>query len=129
MPDPVIAPADLANWLQYPVKEASAVLAEQVAVGWLKDAMGVLELPAAPKGTPLYSWALELSGIAYENPLSLAAGSLGDEASTYDRGRRDRILTSAASASAGRGVGGPLGCFPPPVEYPDPAYRDLRPRW
>lgn len=122
MADVIFAPKDLGDWLQYPVVQDSALLAEQVTAGWLKDALGVTELPAAPKGSSLFSWALELGGIAYENPLALMSGSLGDEASTYDRTRRDRILAAvAASAARGAGGSGPRGCFPPPAVYPDPA--------
>ena len=125
---PLFTPEDLGNWLQYSVRQTSAVLAEHVAAGWLKDAMNVLELPAAPKGSSLFAWALELGGIAYENPLSLASGSLGDEASTYDRTRRERILAAAASAaSASAGRRGPRGSFPPALPWPDPAER--YPRW
>lgn len=114
-------PQELEDFLQQgPLVEASVLIARRVATGWLRDATQLADWPE-PVPEALFSWALELAGLAYNNPESLAVDQAGGVASTYDRQRRKEILDAAARAygNPAGGRGGPLGAFSAPLPGPD----------
>lgn len=136
----VITAAQLTRFLRYPegepVGNSDAELAEQVALGWLSDPTGITNWenqPANP-GTALFSWVLELAGLAYENPTSQEQDQSGDVTSAWSptaRDRRSQILASARAwaqrngSSPSTGAPRARGNFPAAEGWPDPARR----RW
>jgi hypothetical protein len=118
---PLFTATDLADLLGRPVSDERAAAVERVVWGWLKP---VLDLQERPNPIPdeVLSWALELAGIAYENPSGLTEYQLGAERTYFSAERRAQIL---AEASADRGAGegtSPRGSFPAATRYPDPAW-------
>ena len=125
---------ELSNWLGYPVQSDTAATVEKVVSGWLLDALDRDSLPIADMGSRLWSWAIELAGIAYENPTSMSSDSTADQATSWSPARKDAIL--AAVARWGRrltnpdGIDGaspmPRGSFPPAQHWPEPTAALLR---
>ncbi|QIM19880.1 hypothetical protein G7075_00010 [Phycicoccus sp. HDW14] len=121
--------AKLGSWLGYSTgdvddDQCAAVL--EVVEGWILGATGWNDIPAEP-AKPLRAWALELGGIAYENPTSQTDDQTDLVRSSW-RDRRSQILAEIRtwSQSNGSAVGGqlsPRGSFPPARPYPDPADR------
>lgn len=122
----------LKNWLRYDDEDdfdaASAGLAEQVVAGWLTDATGLtktdLETAAAGDAPQVFSWALELGGIAYENPTSMTDDTTGQTRTAW-MDRRSQILAAARGWAGRQPVTGtgtvvPKGCFPAATAWPDP---------
>lgn len=130
----LFTPEQLKTWLRYDADDDfdadSATLAEKVAAGWLSNATGmtVSALEATREETPqVFSWALELGGIAYENPTSMQDDQAGAARTTW-RDRRAQILEEArawavATAPAPTRMALPRGSFPPAQPWPDPAIR------
>lgn len=109
--------ADLAKWLKRPLDEDGMGLARRYAAGWLKGATGLQSWPD-PVTDPLWSWAIELAGIAYSNPRALVTEVRGAATDSWPLARRAEILAAAAVAYKGGG-GGPLFSFPAAVGWPD----------
>lgn len=116
---PLFTSKDLGEWLQRDVIDESATVAERVVWGWLRPILEVDTRPEEPSAE-LFSWAIELGGIAYVNPDGLSRYQLEDELSEYSSEARDAILRTAASGGAvpNGTAAQPLGCFPPAL--PDP---------
>ena len=112
---------DLSDYLRKPVSLASALSVERVVWGWLSPALELTERPD-PVPDAVFSWALELAAIAYENPSGLSSYQLGAEQFGFSAERRAEIL---AEAGGGRVTPGspaaPLGSFPEAIGWPDPA--------
>lgn len=109
---------ELSDWLGKTVTAAKAVAVEKVVWGWLKPRIGATVRPD-PVPDEVFSWALELAAIAYENPSGLDGKDIGPFGEQYSSERREEIL--AAAAAGGTGVLAPKGQFPPARPYPDPA--------
>lgn len=132
----------LGNWLMYPsgANAARTLLVEQVVTGWLLD---TTELDALPDPLPpqLFAWALELGGIAYENPTTMTTDQTVDQTSSWATTRRGEILDAARAwarrqpdnPTSGSAAGAlPSGEFPPPQCYPDRSragWRGLPVQW
>ncbi|MFT4081184.1 MAG: hypothetical protein QM638_01230 [Nocardioides sp.] len=116
---------DLTSWLHKPVTEADATVAERVVWGWLKP---ILKLDERPDPVPdeLFGWAIELGGIAHENPGGFTTNTSGPFSVQFDAARRTAILEEVAQSV---GAGKPTGSFPPPQRFPDPALPDLPDRF
>lgn len=126
-------PAQLKTWLRYASEDdfdaAAAELAEQVVAGWLADATETV-IDSMNPPPQMFAWALELGGIAYENPTSMSDDAAG-ETSTSWMDRRSQILAAARrwaakQPSTAAGVL-PRGCFPPAQPWPDAAAARRRP--
>lgn len=110
---------DMTEWLGKPVTQQRAASVERVVWGWLKPILGSAERPD-PVPAEVYSWAIELGGIAHENPKGLARRELGPYTEQFSTERREEILDEARnSPSTGGGSLKPTGCFPEPLDYPD----------
>lgn len=121
---PLFTGVDLTTWLQRPVSDEAGIMVERVVWGWLRPLLNVDERPDPPSDE-LFSWAIELGGIAFANPEGLASYSLEAESSSYSSERRDEILREVANGGV-TPVGAslpPKSSFPPAQEYPDPARR------
>jgi hypothetical protein len=110
-------PIELASLLQRDVQSGGAYAAEEIAATWLRSATG---LPTFPDPLPddLHAWGLELAALIY-NSFTPTDG----RTSPVDPAAKARILTAAGQAygPTGAGSGGPQGCFPTALSYPDPA--------
>ncbi len=128
----LFTPEQLKTWLRYESEDdfdtAAATLAETVVAGWLTDATKhtptELATAATTTAPQVFSWAIELGGIAYENPTSMQDDQAGATRTTW-RDRRSQILAAAKTwgeetASATSTTGLPRGCFPPARPWPDP---------
>lgn len=127
-------PAQLKNWLHYAdesdFSEEDAVLAEQVVAGWLSDAVDVddvTSLDGEVIGSPRFkAWAIELGGIAYENPTSMSQDGAAEISSQWQIDRRRQILDNVRAWAKNRpgaasSVPMPRGRFPQPTPWPDQA--------
>ena len=98
-----------------------------VVAGWILGATGWASVPAEDAiPAPLKAWALELGGIAYENPTSQTDDQTDLVRSAW-RDRRSQILAEIRAWAQSNGtVAGstpaPRGSFPKPLPYPDPTY-------
>lgn len=117
---------DLGDFLQQDVSAAAAATAEKIVSGWLQGA-GV-DVTVSPVPATVFSWALELGAIAYENPASKSTVVTGGQTDGYGQlqsERRAQILAAAAAATAGStgatSATGPQGAFPLPSAWPEPA--------
>jgi hypothetical protein len=86
--------------------------------------MEVDVLPVADPGGRLFAWALELGGIAVENPTSLTQEQSQEVSTAWSVARRREILASVRSWAArqsGRSGGAPRprGSFPAVQGWPD----------
>lgn len=131
---------DLRAWLRYDADdvfdESSVTIIEQVVSGWLEGALGAD--PASFTGTGeqrvLKAWALELGGMAWENPTYMAGDQSGETQSSWFATTRQSILDRAAEWASGRGDSGsvrvpsPLGRFPAAQPWPDPGTARTQPR-
>ncbi len=120
---------ELSDWLQYTTVPESVLMVERVVAGWLLEATGVDwtlthtgDLPTTVAG-----WAIELGGIAYENPTSMTADQTGDIQSGW-RDRRSQIMDAARawaqanlSTAPTSAPAVPRGRFPAVVALPDSA--------
>lgn len=127
MAEPLFTPAQLGSFLgrgASGVDAARAQVGETVVWGWLADVLGVDERPE-PVPAPLFSWALELGAIAYENPAGFSSSALGAANRSFSSERRTEILEAVQAwvdAQAGAAAGAPQGSFPPPLpDVVDPA--------
>lgn len=112
--------SDLADFLRKPVSAEAAASAEKVVWGWLRPVLGLTDRPT-PVTPEVFSWAIELGAIAYENPSGLTYYELGDERSGYSASRRAEILAEVgASDVSAVALGAPVGSFPDPYAWPDP---------
>lgn len=104
--------ADLKSWLKVPqidTEEFARVL--RAVNGWLQDATDLTVWPD-PVPDYLWAWAIELAGIAYDNPTANASESTGGVSTTKDRARRAQILEAAQQKY--NPAGKPQGSFPQP---------------
>lgn len=118
----------LSAWLHYDVDPVSCEQAEAVVTGWLLDILEADYLPSITPGDPLYGWALELGGIAYENPTSMTSETSGEESTSWSVVRRAQVLDAvrswrARTQGASSVAGLPRGRFPSAEPYPDPIRR------
>lgn len=106
------------------VTEAEATAVEAVVWGWLQPLLDVAERPD-PVSAKLFSWALELGAIYRANPEGLAEKDLGPFKKKFSAERRNEILQTAATGgtTAPGAPPVPVGSFPAPRAYPDPAER------
>ena len=110
---------DLTNWLGKQVTKQRAASVEGVVWGWHKPILGLTERPY-PAPAELFSWAIELGGIAHENPKGLKQRELGPYTEQFSTERREEILDEARNSPSAGGVSlKPTGCFPEPLDYPD----------
>lgn len=119
---------ELTRQLQYPesdaISEEDASHTEQVVDGWLSDATELDEWPL-PLPKQIKAWAIELGGIAFENPTSMENDSAGDVSSKW-RDRREQILRAAHAwgvrrrRDAQQQAATPRGCFPPADDFANP---------
>lgn len=125
---PLFTRKELANWLHYGGEDAIAVdeydVAHKVVNGWILTATDWDTIPEE-KVDRLFAWALELGGIAFENPTSQTDDQTDLVRSSW-RDRRSQIMNEIrawAKANGATASGGfPRGSFPKPLPYPDPAY-------
>lgn len=113
--DALVTHDDLETFLQQgPLDAAATSVARRVAAGWLQAATKLATWPD-PLPDDLWSWALELAGLAYVNPEGLATDTTGGTTSTWERGRRSAILAEARQAYGAAATGrAPLFSFPDP---------------
>ncbi|BEL07833.1 hypothetical protein Q0Z83_060240 [Actinoplanes sichuanensis] len=108
---------DLASYLQRADLDVeTAVRARRIASGKLRSATRLAAWPD-PVPDDLWTWAVELAGLAYNNPELLATETTGAVSSTWERGRQAEILAAARETYGGPGgipAGGPLFSFPEP---------------
>lgn len=123
----IFSPAQLRTWLRYDeadvFDETTATLVEQVVTGWLLAEIGTLPDPEPTAGHPLFGWALELGGIAYENPTAMSDDQSGETRSAW-ADRRLQILAAARRWAEAHGTTGttaalPQGSFPKARPWPD----------
>lgn len=122
MPE-LFAPEDLAAYLQQDLDLATVERCRRVAAGWLRSATGLTAWPD-PITDDLWTWAVELAAMAYDNPAAWANETTGGEVTGYSAIRRREILDAAKAAYPGGSGGGPqtpVGAFPAAQPYPDPA--------
>ncbi|GHJ11211.1 hypothetical protein TPA0907_55780 [Micromonospora humidisoli] len=93
----------------------AAGIARRQAGGWLSDATG-LTAWTDPVPERLWSWAIELAAIAYNNPDGAQSEQIDDYKVVNDAQRRADILTAARSAypSTAPAGSGPQWSFPAP---------------
>lgn len=124
---PLFGAAELTHWLHYDVDEASCDQAELVVTGWIADALGADVVPDAEQGSPIYGWAIELGGIAYENPTSMVQETSGAESTSWSIVRRREILASVRAwgvrTTSTPRAGLARGSFPAAESWPDPVRR------
>lgn len=115
----------LTSWLQYEETIAAATheVIEKVVTGWVLAATGWSEIPDPLPGQ-VFSWSLELGGIAYENPTDQQYDSTALVQSSW-RDRRTQILAELTLWAKANGTTGhaptlPRGRFPAAAPYPDP---------
>lgn len=131
MADPLFTKAELEAWLSYDadaISETEHGVVEKVVRGWVLSATGWTEVPATTAEVPeqVAAWALELGGIAYENPTDQQYDSTNLVQASW-RDRKSQILAELAlwAASTGTTVQArsrPRGSFPKACPYPDPAH-------
>ena len=110
---------DLTEWLGKPVTQLRAASVERVVWGWLKPILDLEERPD-PAPAEVFAWAIELGGIAHENPKGLTQRELGPYSEHFSAERRKEILDEARDAQPDAGASmKPTGCFPEPLDYPD----------
>lgn len=122
----IFDPEQLRTWLRYDEADVfdadTAKLVEQVVTGWLTAEIGSLPEPAPTEGHPLFGWALELGGIAYENPTSMTSDAAGETNSSW-ADRRLQVLAAARRWAEANGSTGssplPRGSFPKAKAWPD----------
>lgn len=101
---------DLPSWLQVPeVDTETATRVRRAVNGWLQDATGLSVWPD-PLPDKLWAWAIELAGIAHENPAAVTSEAIDDYKSVLDRARRQEILDAARAAY--NTASGPQYSFP-----------------
>jgi len=121
--DALFTVADLGDWLHKPVTEPATVMAERVVWGWLRPILEATERPAE-QSAELFSWAIELGGIAHENPAGLSSKQIGPFQEQYSAERREEILAEVATGGQPAASAlAPRGRFPKARRYPDPAER------
>lgn len=124
----IFTPAQLRTWLRYDedevFDETTATLVEKVVAGWLTAEIGALPETEAAEGHPLFGWALELGGIAYENPTAMTSDASGDTTSAW-ADRRLQILAAARRWAEANGMTEttrsplPQGSFPKASPWPE----------
>lgn len=116
---------ELASLLQRDVQAGGAYAAEEVAATWLRSATGLPDFPD-PLPDDLHGWGLELAALVY-NSFTPTGGVV----SPVDATAKDKILSAAGRAygPGGAGSGGPQGCFPDSLSYPDLAIVDRGFQW
>lgn len=122
--------AQLENWLHYAAGTISAdelTATETVVTGWLLDAAELEDLPS-PLNSRWQAWALELGGIAFENPTSMTNDTTLDQQTSWYARRREEILERVKKWSQTQdGASGsprPRGCFPAAQPWPEPLPRN-----
>lgn len=131
----LFTPAQLKTWLRYDdgdvFVEETALLVEKVVAGWLTAEVGTIP-DTLDEGSPLFGWAIELGGIAYENPTSMANDASGETQSAWFVTTRQNILRSVRAWAQAEGMlpapatsALPRGKFPPAPAWPD-AYTPRR---
>lgn len=113
---PLVDEAELARFLQDTIEPGKADIAIQVAQGWLIDATGLSEWPD-PLPRVLWSWAVELAAIAYDNPRNYASRDVGAESYGYSAAARRSAILEEAKKRFWTG-NAPRGRFPPAEPWP-----------
>lgn len=105
------------------VTEAEATAVERVVWGWLKPVLKVTERPD-PVSDELFSWALELGGIYWNNPTDLDSKKTGPFEEKYGERAAEILHVAATGGATPAGTAlRPVGSFPAARAYPDPAER------
>lgn len=119
----LFTPTDLTDHLgsPSPISTERAQSAERLVWGWLKPILGLTDRPF-PVPDEVFSWAIELGGIAHENPTGLTSKQLGPGQQHFSLERRTEILREALLGGLPTSSPAPVGCFPAPLAYPDPAF-------
>lgn len=122
MTDRLFTSTELSDWTQSEISSGTALLRERVVWGWLKPVLGLDKRPDAVS-EELFAWAIELGGIAHENPSGKSSYQLGEEQTQYSAERRQEILDEAAGSVGGDTSknGLSVSSFPEAQPYPDPA--------
>jgi hypothetical protein len=113
----LVTRAELANALQQDpaqVVDAWADSAIRKAEGWLRGCTHFQTWPE-PRPEDLWSWAVELAGLAYSNPEGVLSTTTGGQSITWPAARRREILDAAAAAYP---KSRPQACFPPAQDWP-----------
>lgn len=114
----LVAPEQVRKWLglgEAAFDAERAELAIRVAGGWLRRVTGPAPWPDPPP-EDLWSGYLELAGLAYDNPTSMAQRGTGAETDGYVITRRAEILADVAASL--RASPAPVGVFPPAPAWP-----------
>lgn len=116
----LVVDGELAAHLQHPTRTDAERSAIRIAEGWLFSVTRSLPVwsdppPDAPVPEDLHAWALELAGIAYDNPQGLTTRTVEDDTRIFAVTRRREILDAAAACYGG--VAAPLFSFPPAPTY------------
>lgn len=121
--------AQLAHWLHYDgadaISEEEFTVTHLVVRGWILQATQWATIPETVTEA-LFSWAIELGGIAFENPTSQTDDQTDLVRSAW-RDRRTQLMAEIRTWAVANGAtvtGGPLprGRFPSALPYPDPIY-------
>lgn len=120
MDTPLVNTEDLRVYLQIDAEDYlldTAEIAVQLADGWLESVTPFVLAWPSPRRNDLWAWALELAGMAYDNPEGMSLHTTGGTTSGWMQGRRQEIL---AAAKRKYPLGGPQYQFPdPPSPLPD----------
>ena len=128
---------ELATWLHYTedLSDDHRIVEQihRVVSGWLLEALEWDSWPYTSRSEVpdvIHAFAVELAGIAWENPTSQTTDSSGEGVSTSWAPARERILARArgwaarAASPSGSTVPSPQASFPAPPPWPDPTVRD-----
>lgn len=118
---PVVYPDEVGSFLRATVDPGSVAVAIRVAEGWLQGATRIVVWPPDPVPPNIWSWAVELAALAYDNPRTMTRRTVGAITAewNYRQNRRLEILTEARRYYAGEGQS--LGDFPFAWPWPEPA--------
>lgn len=127
MPE-LFSQADLENWLQYEeggIDAGQHAVVERVVRGWVLSATEWAEIPD-PLPEIVASWALELGGVAFENPTDQSSEMTVNVQSAW-RDRKSQILAELKlwarnNDTLTRPGPRPRGRFPAALPYPDGSY-------
>ncbi|MGH3693240.1 MAG: hypothetical protein ACRDRX_04440 [Pseudonocardiaceae bacterium] len=116
----LVAPGELAAYLQHPVRADTEEIAIRVAEGWLTSVTATIQPWPQPPPEDLWAWALELASIAYSNPQGLHQRTTDEDTREWSAGRREQILNAARSKYGGGSQPSGTDSFPPALCWPDP---------
>lgn len=120
MPDVALTVGELGDHLQTSVVPASANIAIRRAVSWLRTSSGLANLTETALPDDLWADALELAGLAYDNPTTLASETVGTTARSWPAIQRRAEILADVKQRYQQAASGPRGSFPEAAPWPDP---------